>query len=36
MRFDLLKHDNLMLRSEQRERLEAWQQATLQPLIITL
>jgi hypothetical protein len=24
MRFDLLKHDNLMLRSERRERLEAW------------
>jgi len=24
----LLKHNNLMLRSERRERLEAWQQAT--------
>jgi len=24
MRFDLLKHNNLMLRSERRERLEAW------------
>ena len=24
MRFRLLKHNNLMLRSEQRERLEAW------------
>jgi hypothetical protein len=24
MRFNLLKHNNLMLRSERRERLEAW------------
>jgi hypothetical protein len=24
MRFNLLKHNNLMPRSEQRERLEAW------------
>jgi len=24
MRFNLLKHHNLMLRSERRERLEAW------------
>jgi len=24
MRCNLLKHNNLMLRSEQRERLEAW------------
>ncbi len=24
MRFSLLKHNNLMLRSERRERLEAW------------
>jgi len=24
MRFYLLKHNNLMLRSEHRERLEAW------------
>jgi hypothetical protein len=28
MRSNLLKHNNLMLRSERRERLEAWQQAT--------
>jgi len=24
MKFNLLKHNNLMLRSERRERLEAW------------
>jgi len=24
MRYNLLKHNNLMLRSERRERLEAW------------
>jgi hypothetical protein len=24
MRLNLLKHNNLMLRSERRERLEAW------------
>jgi hypothetical protein len=24
MRFNLLKHNDLMLRSERRERLEAW------------
>ena len=28
MKFTLLKDNNLMLRSERRERLEAWQQAT--------
>jgi hypothetical protein len=28
MRSNLLKHNNLMLRSERRERLEAWEQAT--------
>jgi hypothetical protein len=27
MRSNLLKQNNLMLRSERRERLEAWQQA---------
>jgi len=35
MRSNLLKHNNLMLRSERRERLEAWQQATLQVLIVS-
>jgi hypothetical protein len=25
MRFNLLKHNNLMLRSERSERLEAWE-----------
>jgi hypothetical protein len=29
MRFNLLKHNNLMLRSERRERLEAWAACTV-------
>jgi hypothetical protein len=28
MRSNLLKHNNLMLRSERREHLEAWRHAT--------
>ena len=31
----MLKHNNLMLRSERRERLEAWQQATHRSLIVS-
>jgi hypothetical protein len=30
---DLLKHNNLMLRSERRERLEAWAASDLTDLI---
>src|SRR6267142_5333533 len=34
MRSNLLKHNNLMLRSERRERLEAWAASELTDLII--
>jgi hypothetical protein len=34
MRCDLLKHNNLMLKNEQRERLEAWAASDLTDLIL--
>ena len=35
MRSNLLKHNNLMLRSEQRERLEAWAASDHRSLIVS-